>query len=119
MKAATCTIRTATMLALSTAALLAAVAAVTPSRAQQPAMTVVTLLSGTKGIVGAKAVATKDIAARVAAQQVGRPGLNMVTVRSCAKVSPDTVQGVMKELQRKKLVVVLDLDAPDARLCAG
>jgi hypothetical protein len=44
--------------------------------------------------------------------------LPMVNIQSCAKVPADTVQGLMKELQAKKFVPMLDLHDPDVRHCA-
>lgn len=101
-------------------ALLIATAISVPSAAsaQQPPMTVVTLLPGDKGMVDARAVATKDIVSHITSQRGARTGMHMVRIQTCPKVPPDSVQEMMKELQKRKFVVVLDLNNPDPRLCA-
>ena len=101
-------------------ALLIAVAISVPSAAsaQQPAMTDVTLLTGDRGMVDARAVPAKDIVSHVTSQRGARTGLHMVTIKTCPKVPPDSIQEMMKELQKRKFVVVLDLNDADPRLCA-
>src|SRR4051812_1432328 len=96
---------------------LTAFAAPPVAQAQQSAMTVVTLLTGDKGMVDARAVATKDIVAQVTAQRGSRTGMHIVTIRTCSEVSPDTIQTMMKDLEARKLMVAIDLKDPDPRLC--
>lgn len=98
--------------------LAAAIVAPPAARAQQPAMTVVTLLPGDKGLVGTRAVAESDIVASVTSQATARGGLRMVTIRSCRQVAPEKVQGLMQDLQKRNFIVVIDLNQPDPRLCA-
>ena len=97
--------------------LFAALADPSAAQAQQPAMTFVTLLTGDRGTVDERALATKDIVAQVTAQRGSRTGMHMVTIQTCPKVPPDTIQAMMKELQARKFMVVIDLKDADPRLC--
>jgi hypothetical protein len=73
------------------AAVLIAGAIITPAASQgnQFTTTVVTLLSGERGIVDERAMATKDIVPHVVSLRGGRAGMHMVTVETCPKVPPD------------------------------
>ena len=102
---------------VASVSLLAALAAPLAAQAQQPAMTFVTLLTGDRGMVDARALATKDIVAQVTAQRGSRTGMHMVTIQTCPKVPPDTIQAMMKELQARKFMVAIDLKDADPRLC--
>ncbi len=104
---------------LALCALIASLVAAPSAQAQQPAMTRVTLLTQDKGVVDAKPVAAKDIVAYVTARQAARSGLKMVELQTCPKVPPDMIQDMMRELQKKKVMVVLDMNEPNARTCAG
>jgi siroheme synthase len=104
---------------LALSALAASLVAAPSAQAQQPAMTKVTLLNQDKGLVDAKPIATKDIVAYIAAQQVARSGLKMIALETCPKVPPDMIQDMMRELQKKKFMVVLDMNEPNARTCAN
>ena len=43
----------------------------------------------------------------------------MVELETCPKVPPDMIQDMMRELQKQKFMVVLDMNEPNARNCAG
>ena len=96
----------------------AAIVAPVVVQAQQPATTVVMLLTGDKAMVGTNAVATKDVVSQVTAERGTRTGMHMVEIRSCRNVPADTTQALMKELQTRKFLVVIDLKDPDPRLCS-
>lgn len=95
---------------------LGAVLAVAAAHAQE--MRTVTLLDDNRAMVDAAFVAAKDIASRFPAQPSGQSKRPIVEVRSCPKVSADSVQVVVKDLQAKNYIVFLDLKAPDPRICA-
>jgi len=97
--------------------LLTAFAAPPVAQAQQPAMIVVTILTGDKGMVDARSVATKDIVAQVTAQRGSRTGMHIVTIRTCPGVPPDTIQAMLKDLEARKFMVAIDLKDADPRLC--
>jgi hypothetical protein len=44
--------------------------------------------------------------------------MHMVTIQACPRIPPDSIQEIMKELQKRKFMVVLDLKDPDPRTCA-
>jgi hypothetical protein len=101
------------------AAVLIAAAIITPAASQgnQFTTTVVTLLSGERGIVDERAMATKDIVPHVVSLRGGRAGMHMVTVETCPKVPPETIQAIVKDLQNKKFVPVIDLHEVHPRIC--
>lgn len=108
-----------TVAGLALALLAALLAAPSQTHAQQPTMTVVTLLPSGKALVGSTPIPTKDIAAHLAAQSgAPRAGLRMVTIQSCEKVPADAIQDLRQDLQKRNFMVVIDLGQPDARLCA-
>jgi hypothetical protein len=78
----------------------------------QAAASLVTLLSGERAIVGARVVALGDVPAALGLKP------HIITVAACPKVSADAVQSMMKDLQAKKFMVVLDLNEPSAQVCA-
>ena len=43
----------------------------------------------------------------------------MIELQTCPKVPADLIQGMMRELQKQKFMVVLDLNEPNARTCTG
>jgi hypothetical protein len=103
---------------LALALLGAAIIPPSGAQAQQPALTTVTLLSGDRGIVGSTPIATKDIVSHVTTQRGSRTGLHIVTIQTCPKVPPDSIQEVMKELEKRKFMVAIDLKDADPLLCA-
>ena len=86
--------------------------------AQRPETRLIVLRSQDTALVDSSPVTTKDIVAHLTARSSGEGQLPMVKVQSCAEVPADTVQGLMKELQAKKFVPMLDLHDPDVRHCA-
>jgi len=86
--------------------------------AQRPETRLVVLQSQERALVDSSPVTISDIVAHLTARTSGQGQLPMVNIQSCAKVPADTVQGLMKELQAKKFVPMLDLQDPDARHCA-
>jgi hypothetical protein len=87
------------------------------AQAQPLAMTTVTLQTSDKGMIDTKAVATKDIASLLAAQRGLRTGMHIVTIQTCPKVPPDTIQAMIKDMQARKFIVAIDLHETDPRLC--
>jgi hypothetical protein len=86
---------------------------------QQQNMPVVTLVSADRGLIGSTRVPKADIASQLAHKFTDRETLRMVEVRACPGVSPDAVTAITNELQKNKLVVVVDLHEPDAQLCVN
>jgi tetratricopeptide (TPR) repeat protein len=86
--------------------------------AQQPETRLIVLQSQDKALVDSSPVTTRDIVAHLTARSSGQGQLPMVNIQSCAKVPADAVQGLMKELQAKKFIPVLDLHDPDVRHCS-
>ena len=86
--------------------------------AQRPETRLIVLQSQDRALVDSNPVTTSDIVAHLTARSSGQGQLPMVNVQSCAKVPADTVQGLMKELQAKKFMAVLDLNDPDGRHCS-
>jgi hypothetical protein len=104
---------------LATLALLGSFAAASaPAIAQQPMVTVVVLMSQDRALVRSKPVAAKDIISSLLSQQPKQPGPHLVNVQNCAGVSADAIQGLVKDLQKNRLVPVIDFNPPDARLCS-
>jgi hypothetical protein len=87
------------------------------AQAQQQNMPVVTLVSADKGLIGATRVPKKDIASQLAQKFTAQETLRMVEVRACPGLSPDAVTAITNELQKNKLVVVVDLHEADPQLC--
>jgi hypothetical protein len=106
-----------TLRRLTLGALVAMLGFAAPAQAQQPAMMTITLLTQDKGMVDARPFAAKDIVAYVTAQQAARPGLKMIALETCPKVPPDMIQGMMQDLQKKKIMVVLGLNDPSPQVC--
>ena len=86
--------------------------------AQRPETRLIVLQSQDRALVNSNPVTTRDIVAHLTARLSGQGQLPMVNIQSCAKVPADTVQGLMKELQAKKFMAVLDLNDPDVRHCS-
>lgn len=105
------------LIVVSLLSLIAAFAVPHAVHAQQPGRTLVTLLTGDRGMVDARAMATKDIVAQVTTQRGSRAGLHIVTIQTCPKVPPGIIQGMMKDLQARTFMVALDLKDADPRLC--
>lgn len=78
----------------------------------QAAASPVTLLSGGRAIVGARVVSLGDVPAALGSKP------HMITLTACPKVPADAVQSMMKDLQVKKFMVILDLNEPSAQVCA-
>jgi hypothetical protein len=86
------------------------------ARAQQRAEIVVTVVSSDMAAIGTKAVPRKDIVSELSALQISGP-TPMILIRNCKRVAPGDIQGIAKELQNKKFIVVLDSRPADASLC--
>jgi tetratricopeptide (TPR) repeat protein len=95
-----------------------AVAAPITTNAEERDITVISLLSEHRGMVGSIALAIKDIVSHVTSQQTPQAPLRMVTIRSCEKVPADTIQILAQDLKKRNFLVVIDLKGLDARLCA-
>src|SRR5262245_15870652 len=98
--------------------LLAAAIVVPAARAQQVETRNVVLQSQDKATVDSTPLATKEIVPHlVAGRPTGQARLIMVQIRSCKGVPADTIQALMRDLQKNNFIVVIDLNDPDARLC--
>jgi len=84
---------------------------------QRPEARLVVLQSQETALVDSTPVSIKDVVSHLSARSSVQGQLSMVNIQSCAKVPADTVQGLMKELQTKKFMVVQDLKDPDVRHC--
>jgi hypothetical protein len=89
------------------------------AQAQQHTMPVVTLVSADKGSIGSTRIPKKDIAPELARKFAAQENLRMVELRACPGVSPEAVTEITNELQKNKLIVVVDLHEPDRQLCAN
>ncbi|HJU30550.1 MAG TPA: hypothetical protein VJ740_03820 [Hyphomicrobiaceae bacterium] len=89
-----------------------------PVLAQQPISSLVVLASQDRALIGSKPIAPKDIVSRLLSQQPAQRGLHMVTIQSCPGVSADAVQGLVADLQKNRMMPVVDLNPPEPRLCA-
>ena len=87
------------------------------AQAQQRSMPAVTLVSADKGLIGSARVPKKDIVAQLALKFTAQDTLRMVEVRACPGVSPDVIKEIMDQLEKNKLIVVVDLHEPDPKLC--
>ena len=88
-----------------------------PVLAQQPMSSVVVLTSHERALIGSTPVAAKDIVTRLLSQQPQPRGLHLVTLQNCAGVSADAIQGLVANLQKNRMMPVVDLNLPDPRLC--
>jgi len=88
------------------------------AQAQQRSMPDVTLVSADKGLIGSTRVPKKDIASQLALKFTAQDTLRMVEVRACPGVSPDVIKEITDQLEKNKLIVVIDLHEPDRKLCA-
>jgi len=107
------------MLRPSLIALVAILIGSAAAQAQQPNIPAVTLVSADKGLIGSTRVAKKDIASQLALKFTAQDTLRMVEVRACPGVSADAVTELTNDLQKNKLIVVVDLHEPDRQLCAN
>jgi hypothetical protein len=101
---------------------LIALVAITVSagaQGQQPNIPAVTLVSADKGLIGSARVPKADIASQLALKFTAQDTLRMVEVRACPGVPADVVTEVTDQLQKNKLMVVVDLHEPDRKLCAN
>jgi hypothetical protein len=100
--------------------LLAAAIVVPAARAQQMEIRVVVLQSQDKAMVDSIPLAAKEIVPHlVAGRSTEQARLFMVEIRSCKGVPADTIQALMREIQKNNFIVVIDLKEPDARLCSS
>jgi len=106
-------------LLLLAAAIAQSIAAHAQQPPQQPAMTmtIVTLLTVDSGFVDATAIATKDIVDRVTSLRRTATAAHLVQIKTCPSVPADTIQAMAKELQTRKFLVAIDLNAVDPRIC--
>jgi hypothetical protein len=74
----------------------------------------VTLLTNEKALVGAKPMATTDVAAFLVSK--AKPNA-LIMVRNCPGVSADAIQAVVAGIQAKTFIPALASQAPDPRLC--
>lgn len=88
------------------------------AQAQQHNMPVVTLMSADSGLIGSTRVPKAEIASQLVLKFTPRETLRMVEVRACPGVSPDAIREITNELEKNKLIVVVDLHEPDRQLCA-
>jgi len=98
---------------------LVTIAASAGAHAQQQQMPAVTLVSADKGLIGSTRVPKKDIASQLALKFTARETLRMVEVRACPGVPPDVIKEITNELEKNKLIVVIDLHEPDRQLCVN
>ena len=98
---------------------LGAIAVSAGAQAQQPNIPVVTLVSADKGLIGSTRVPKTDIVSQLARKFTAQETLRMVEVRACPGVSPDVIKEITNELEKNKLIVVVDLHEPDRKLCAN
>jgi hypothetical protein len=89
------------------------------AQAQQQHMPAVTLVSADNGLIGSTRVPKKDIASQLALKFTAQDTLRMVEVRACPGVSPDVIKEITDQLEKNKLIVVVDLREPDRKLCAN
>jgi hypothetical protein len=109
------------MSALASVLLLAAaISQSIAAHAQQPPMTItmVTLLTVDSGFVDAAAIATKDIVDRVTSLRRTPTAAHLVQIKTCPKVPADTIQAMVKELQTRRFLVAIDLNAVDPQICS-
>ena len=98
---------------------LVTIAASAGTQAQQHQMPAVTLVSENQGLIGATRVPKKDIASQLALKFTAQDTLRMVEVRACPGLSPDVIKEITDQLEKNKLIVVVDLHEPDRKLCAN
>ena len=98
---------------------LAGIAIAAGAQAQQQNMPVVTLISADKGLIGSTHVPRKDIASQLALKFTARETLRMVQVQVCPGVPADDVTAITGDLEKNKLIVVVDLHEPDRKLCVN
>jgi len=112
-------IHKSTALLLLAAAIAQSIAAHAQQSPQQPPMTItnVTLLTVDSGFVDATAIATKDIVDRVTSLRRTATAAHLVQIKTCPSVPADTIQAMAKELQTRKFLVAIDLNAVDPRIC--
>lgn len=89
------------------------------AQAQQHNVPVVTLVSADRGLIGSTRVPKADIASQLALKFTAQDTLRMVEVRACPGISADVVTEIRNELEKNKLIVVIDLHEPDRKLCAN
>lgn len=107
------------MLRRSLVALVTIAAASAGAQAQQHQMPAVTLVSADQGLIGATRVPKKDIASQLALKFTAQDTLRMVEVRACPGLSPDVIKEITDQLEKNKLIVVVDLHEPDRKVCAN
>ena len=100
------------MRALYCAAILALLTP-TPSGAQW-GDDAVTLLTTEKALVGARPMATKDVAAFLVSK--AKPNA-IITVKNCPGVSAEAIQAMVAGIQAKAFIPALASQAPDPGVC--
>ena len=88
--------------------------------AQQPALPklpVIALLSNDLGLFDGKPFRPREIALTLIARQPSPIQPPIINVVACAKVSHETVQGVLREIERAKIWPILDLATYQSAAC--
>jgi len=96
---------------------LAGIAICAGAQAQQHSFPAVTLVSADTGLIGSTRVPKANIVSQLALKFTAQDTLRMVEVRACPGVSPDVIKEIMDQLEKNKLMVVVDLREPDRKLC--
>ena len=96
-----------------------AIAICAGAQAEQRSIPAVTLVSADKGLIGSTRVPKTDIVSQLALKFTAQDTLRMVEVRACPGVSPDVITEITNQLEKNKLIVVVDLHEPDRKLCVN
>ena len=81
-------------------------------------MQTVTILSLDRALIGLALVKKTEIVSQLALKFADNDKIRIVQIQSCPGVSPDTIKGIMDEIQKSNFIVAIDLKSPDRQLCA-
>src|SRR5262245_62448688 len=68
-------------------------------QAQQVIIADVMLVTGERGMVDSRAIATKDIVTHMTSQRGSRTGMHIVMIRTCPNVPRENIQAMMKDME--------------------